>query len=110
MNLPYDAPENLLDAPELLNFAQQYACQKGLTRDLTRITTMTTLKLEMLSDRIKAHKNALVQIAKPPVCTERAQHHTEMYPQHLDKPIGVRRALALAHHLRIAPSALNTMS
>ncbi|MGQ7119837.1 pyruvate formate lyase family protein, partial [Escherichia sp. HC-CC4] len=28
-----------------------------------------------------------------------AQHYTEMYQQHLDKPIPVRRALALAHHL-----------
>ncbi len=60
---------------------------------------MTTLKLDTLSDRIKAHKNALVNIVKPPVCTERAQHYTEMYQQHLDKPIPVRRALALAHHL-----------
>ncbi len=59
---------------------------------------MTTLKLDTLSDRIKAHKNALVHIVKPPVCTERAQHYTEMYQQHLDKPIPVRRALALAHH------------
>ncbi|EIH1027802.1 hypothetical protein LGG52_002788 [Escherichia coli] len=57
---------------------------------------MTTLKLDTLSDRIKAHKNALVHIVKPPVCTERAQHYTEMYQQHLDKPIPVRRALALA--------------
>ena len=27
---------------------------------------MTTLKLDTLSDRIKAHKNALVHIVKPP--------------------------------------------
>lgn len=54
---------------------------------------MTTLKLDTLSDRIKAHKNALVHIVKPPVCTERAQHYTEMYQQHLDKPIyGTSRA------------------
>ncbi len=33
-NLPYDAPEKPLDAPELLDFAQQYACQKGLTATL----------------------------------------------------------------------------
>ncbi|EHC52684.1 Pyruvate formate-lyase [Salmonella enterica subsp. enterica serovar Give str. S5-487] len=56
---------------------------------------MTQLKLDTLSDRIKAHKTALVHIVKPPVCTERAQHYTEMYQQHLDKPIPVRRALAL---------------
>ena len=60
---------------------------------------MTTLNLNTLSERIKAHKTALVHIVKPPVCTERAQHYTEMYQQHLDKPIPVRRALALAHHL-----------
>ena len=60
---------------------------------------MTTLKLDVLSDRIKAHKNALVHIVKPPVCTERAQHYTEVYQQNMDKPIPVRRALALAHHL-----------
>jgi pyruvate-formate lyase len=65
---------------------------------------MTTLKLNTLSDRIKAHKTALVHIVKPPVCTERAQHYTEMYQQHMDKPIPVRRAGAGAspggaHHL-----------
>lgn len=59
---------------------------------------MTTLNLNTLSERIKAHKTALVHIVKPPVCTERAQHYTEMYQQHMDKPIPVRRALALAHH------------
>lgn len=60
---------------------------------------MTTLKLNTLSARIQAHKMALVHIVKPPVCTERARHYTEMYQRHLDKPIPVRRALALAHHL-----------
>ena len=60
---------------------------------------MTTLTLDKLTDRIQAHKNALVHIVKPPVCTERARHYTEAYQQHLDKPIPVRRALALAHHL-----------
>ena len=60
---------------------------------------MTTLKLDTLSPRIQAHKLALVHIVKPPVCTERALHYTEAYQQHLDKPIPVRRALALAHHL-----------
>ena len=39
---------------------------------------MTTLKLDTLSDRIKAHKNALVHIVKPPVCTERAQHYLSL--------------------------------
>lgn len=61
---------------------------------------MTTLTLDTLSPRIQAHKNALISIVKPPVCTERARHYTRMYQQHLDKPLPVRRALALAHHLQ----------
>ncbi|EJK9926385.1 formate C-acetyltransferase/glycerol dehydratase family glycyl radical enzyme [Cronobacter sakazakii] len=60
---------------------------------------MTELNLDFLPERIKAHKAALVQIVRPPVCTERAQHYTAMYQQHQDKPLPVRRALALAYHL-----------
>ncbi|MER0125942.1 formate C-acetyltransferase/glycerol dehydratase family glycyl radical enzyme [Franconibacter daqui] len=60
---------------------------------------MTELNLNFLSNRIKAHKEALIHIVKPPVCTERARHYTEVYQQHQDKPLPVRRALALAHHL-----------
>ncbi|WP_312210281.1 formate C-acetyltransferase/glycerol dehydratase family glycyl radical enzyme [Pseudescherichia sp.] len=60
---------------------------------------MTELRLDTLTRRIQAHKDALVHIVKPPVCTERARHYTDSYRQHLDKPIPVRRALALAHHL-----------
>ena len=60
---------------------------------------MTQLNLDTLTDRIKAHKRALVHIVKPPVCTERARHYTEVYQQNMDKPLPVRRALALAHHL-----------
>ncbi|WP_319738351.1 formate C-acetyltransferase/glycerol dehydratase family glycyl radical enzyme [Cronobacter sakazakii] len=60
---------------------------------------MTELNLNFLPERIKAHKAALVQIVRPPVCTERAQHYTAMYQQHQDKPLPVRRALALAYHL-----------
>ncbi|VEB96927.1 Uncharacterised protein [Cedecea lapagei] len=33
---------------------------------------MTELNLNLLSPRIKAHKEALIHIVKPPVCTERA--------------------------------------
>jgi len=61
---------------------------------------MTQLKLEQLSGRIKAHKEALIHIVKPPICTERAQHYTQVYQQHADKPLAVRRALALAEHLQ----------
>ncbi|WP_061795114.1 formate C-acetyltransferase/glycerol dehydratase family glycyl radical enzyme [Serratia ficaria] len=60
---------------------------------------MTTLDLTTLTERIRAHKNALIHIVKPPVCTERAQHYTEVYQRHQDKPLPVRRALALANHL-----------
>lgn len=60
---------------------------------------MTTLNLDTLSERIRAHKVALVHIVKPPVCTERARHYTQVYQQNMDKPVPVRRALALAHHL-----------
>lgn len=60
---------------------------------------MTELNLNILSNRIKAHKEALIHIVKPPVCTERARHYTAIYQQHQDKPLPVRRALALAHHL-----------
>ena len=70
---------------------------------------MTTLKLDTLSDRIKAHKNALVHIVKPPVCTERAQHYTEMY----NISISRSRYVARWHWRitrRIAPSGSNTMS
>ncbi|MCS6038083.1 hypothetical protein LNQ52_30775 [Klebsiella pneumoniae subsp. pneumoniae] len=72
---------------------------------------MTTLKLNTLSARIQAHKMALVHIVKPPVCTERARHYTEMYQRHLDKPIpGAPRAGAGLTTWRSAPSGSSTMS
>ena len=66
---------------------------------------MTTLKLDTLSDRIKAHKNALVHIVKPPVCTERAQHNN----------ISISRSRYVARWhwritWRIAPSGSNMMN
>lgn len=61
---------------------------------------MTQLDLTTLSPRIRAHKDALIHITRPRICTERALHYTEAYQQHLDKPMPVRRALALEHHLR----------
>lgn len=60
---------------------------------------MTLLQLNTLPERIRAHKQALISIVKPPICTERALHYTQIYQQHMDKPLPVRRALALAHHL-----------
>lgn len=71
---------------------------------------MTTLKLNTLSARIQAHKMALVHIVKPPVCTERARHYTEMYQQHLDKPIPVRRPWPSLTTWPSAPSGSSTMS
>ena len=61
---------------------------------------MTELDLTTLSARIRDHKRRLVEIVKPPVCTERARHYTKSYQANIDKPIVVRRALALAHHLQ----------
>jgi len=52
-----------------------------------------------LANRIAEHKRVLVNIVKPAVCAERAEHYTGAYRLHLDKPIVVRRALALALHL-----------
>ncbi|MGL5286731.1 MAG: pyruvate formate lyase family protein, partial [Aeromonas sp.] len=61
---------------------------------------MTELNLTRLSDRIRAHKESLIHIIRPPVCIERARHYTEAYQTHMAKPLPLRRALALAHHLR----------
>ncbi len=61
---------------------------------------MTQLDLTTLPPRIRAHKESLIHIVQPPVCTERARHYTEAYQAHLARPLPVRRALALAHHLK----------
>ncbi|MCW7556219.1 formate C-acetyltransferase/glycerol dehydratase family glycyl radical enzyme [Endozoicomonas gorgoniicola] len=58
------------------------------------------MNLNHLADRIKAHKQALVNIVTPPICTERAEAYTRIYQAHEDKPVIVRRALALQEHLR----------
>lgn len=60
---------------------------------------MTELDLATLTERIRNHKHRLVEIVSPPVCTERALHYTQAYQANMDKPVVVRRALALAHHL-----------
>ena len=61
---------------------------------------MTQLDLTTLPPRIRAHKESLIHIVQPPVCTERARHYTEAYQAHLARLLPVRRALALAHHLK----------
>ncbi|WED24126.1 formate C-acetyltransferase/glycerol dehydratase family glycyl radical enzyme [Vibrio sp. JC009] len=57
------------------------------------------MELNYLPERIQAHKNALINIVTPPVCTERAQAYTRAYQANEDKPVIVRRALALKEHL-----------
>ncbi len=58
------------------------------------------MNLTTLSERIKAHKLALINIVTPPVCTERAQVYTQVYSENEDKPVIIQRALALEAHLR----------
>ena len=53
---------------------------------------MTQLDLNTLSPRIRAHKESLIHIVQPPVCTERARHYTQAYQAHLARPLPVRRA------------------
>lgn len=55
--------------------------------------------LTTLTPRIQAHKNALINIIKPPICVERAEHYTEAYQANLAQPMPIRRAIALANHL-----------
>ncbi len=61
---------------------------------------MLASEVEELTKRILDHKRVLVNIVKPKICTERARHYTEAYRLHMDKPVPVRRALALALHLQ----------
>ncbi|MGL4206163.1 MAG: pyruvate formate lyase family protein, partial [Aeromonadaceae bacterium] len=58
------------------------------------------MELHTLTERISHHKLALISLTKPPVCIERALAYTEIYRQQAHQPLVVRRALALAHHLR----------
>ncbi|MDC5853882.1 formate C-acetyltransferase/glycerol dehydratase family glycyl radical enzyme [Vibrio europaeus] len=57
------------------------------------------MDLNFLPERIKAHKNELVNILTPPICTERAQAYTKAYQANEDKPVIIQRALALKEHL-----------
>lgn len=58
------------------------------------------MNLNHLAKRIADHKNVLINILTPPVCTERAQAYTKVYQENEDKPVVVQRALALQEHLR----------
>lgn len=57
------------------------------------------MDLSFLPERIQAHKSALINIVTPPVCTERAEAYTRVYQANEDKPVIIRRALALKEHL-----------
>ncbi len=59
LNLPYEHRKNHFRCAELLDFAPPHACQGLATYE---VATVTTLELDTLSDRIKAHKNALVHL------------------------------------------------
>lgn len=58
------------------------------------------MNLNFLPERIKAHKNVLVNIITPPICTERAVAYTRAYKMNEDKPVIIQRALALEEHLK----------
>lgn len=58
------------------------------------------MNLNYLSERIRAHKSALISIVTPPICTERAETYTRIYKMNEDKPVIIQRALALQEHLR----------
>jgi len=61
---------------------------------------MPNLDLTTVTPRIQMHKEALTKITKPAICVERAEHYTQSYQQNLAQPVVLRRALALAHHLK----------
>lgn len=71
---------------------------------------MTQLDLTTLPPRIRAHKESLIHIVQPPVCTERARHYTEAYQAHLARPLPVRRARRWPTTSRSAPSGSSTTS
>ncbi|MBY6195594.1 formate C-acetyltransferase/glycerol dehydratase family glycyl radical enzyme [Vibrio hangzhouensis] len=58
------------------------------------------MELNYLAPRTQTHKHALVNIVTPPICTERAEAYTKVYQENEDKPVIVKRALALEEHLR----------
>ncbi|MFS2223197.1 hypothetical protein JWF83_11995 [Pantoea sp. B65] len=60
---------------------------------IMNLTPSNELDLTSVSDRIRAHKNVLVNIVKPAVCTERARHYIDelknyVNPRHRRGPIG----------------------
>ena len=51
-----------------------------------------------LSERVRAQKERLLR-TRPTVCTERARFYTEVYRKNEEKPLIIRRALALRETL-----------
>ncbi|MEZ5071954.1 MAG: glycyl radical protein [Bacteroidales bacterium] len=61
---------------------------------------MKTMHTEVeCSPRIAALREMVME-SKPTVCTERARYYTEVYREHEDRPVILRRALALERTLR----------
>ena len=56
-------------------------------------------KSVQISGRISALRERVLSI-KPSVCTERARFYTQIYQQHEDKPVIIKRALALEKTLK----------
>ncbi|MBU2704903.1 formate C-acetyltransferase/glycerol dehydratase family glycyl radical enzyme [Zooshikella marina] len=57
------------------------------------------MNLDYLPLRIQKHKEVLINIIKPPVCTERAVAYTRVYQKNPTLPVMMKRALALSEHL-----------
>ena len=58
-----------------------------------------TLKSDVLSERISFLREKMVS-TKPSVCTERARFYTHAYKENEDKPVIIRRAIALEKTLK----------
>ncbi len=56
-------------------------------------------KSAQITERISALRERILSI-KPSVCTERARFYTQIYRQHEDKPVIIKRALALEKTLK----------
>jgi len=54
---------------------------------------------DQITKRISALREKVLNV-KPSICTERAQFYTQIYREHEDKPVIIRRALALEKTLK----------
>src|SRR3990172_11092397 len=60
---------------------------------------LLTRKSDQVSERITILRENVLR-TKPTVCTERAKFYTDVYRESEDKPVIIRRALALEKTLR----------